>query len=269
LLSARDVSFAYRGTGGRGDADAPLVVDGVSLDVSPGAFVGILGPNGSGKTTLLKVLAGLLAARSGSVTLDGTPVASWPRRALARRIALVPQEVHPAFDYSVLELALMGRYPHLGPFAVEGPGDVAIALESLGATGARQFEDRPFSTLSGGEKQRVVLAAALAQRADILLLDEPTASLDPGHQLDIATLLTTLNRERGLTLVLATHDLNLAAAVCRDLVLVRDGRTLASGATRDVLTGTNLELLYGIRADVRFHDEAGHLTVVPLARDRR
>lgn len=268
MLSARNVTFAYGGPrAGAGGSAAPAV-DAVSLQVPPGAFIGILGPNGSGKTTLLKLLGGLLDPLAGGVTLDGRAVASWPSRALARRIALVPQDLHPAFDYSVLELALMGRYPHLGPFAIEGPEDVAIARESLEATGARRFEQRQFSTLSGGEKQRVVLAAALAQQADILLLDEPTASLDPGHQLAIASMLTALNGDRGLTLVLATHDLNLAASVCRELVLVRDGRTIASGPTDKVLTGENLTRLYDIRADVRFHEQAGHLTVVPLGRER-
>src|SRR5262249_15438588 len=142
-----------------------------------GAFVGILGPNGSGKTTLLKLLGGLLRPTSGDVTLDDTPLADWTRRALARRVGIVPQELHPAFDYTVLEMTLMGRFAHLGAFAVEGPGDIAIARAALEATGAAAFESRRFSTLSGGEKQRVVLAGALAQEADILLLDEPTASL--------------------------------------------------------------------------------------------
>jgi ABC-type cobalamin/Fe3+-siderophores transport system ATPase subunit len=267
LLSAHNLSFAY---GGRSrTAGAPRrVVGDVSLEVAPGAFIGILGPNGSGKTTLVKLLAGLLAPTAGDVLLDGQPVARWSRRALAQRIAMVPQELHPAFDYTVLEMTLMGRFPHLGPFAVEGPADIEIARQALEATGALALEDRPFSTLSGGEKQRVVIAAALAQQADVMLLDEPTASLDPGYQLDIAQLLTSLNRTRGLTMVLATHDLNLAASVCRDLVMLRAGTIIASGPTDTVLTGLNLERLYDVRADVRFHDGAGHLTVVPLERRR-
>jgi len=259
LLSAVDVAFGYR------HASRHAVV-GVSLDVSPGAFVGILGPNGSGKTTLLRLLAGLLPPRSGRVTLDGRPIARWPRRELARRIAVVPQEVHPAFDYTVMEMALMGRFPHLGAFSVEGPDDIRIAREALDATGALQFEARKFSTLSGGEKQRVILAGALAQQADILLLDEPTASLDPGHQLDIASLLVDLNRSRGLTFVVATHDLNLAASMCADLLMLRNGLAIASGRTSDVLTGPNLERLYDLEADVHFHDRAGHLTIVPIRR---
>jgi iron complex transport system ATP-binding protein len=259
LLSATEAAFGYR------HAARHAVVD-VSLAVAPGAFLGILGPNGSGKTTLLRLLAGLATPVSGTVTLDGRPVAGWPRRELARRIAVVPQEVHPAFDYTAIEMALMGRFPHLGAFSVEGPSDVRIAREALAATGAAEFESRKFSTLSGGEKQRVILAGALAQQADILLLDEPTASLDPGHQLDIASLLVELNRSRALTLVVATHDLNLAASMCAALVMLRSGSVIASGPTRDVLTGPNLERLYDLEADVRFHDRAGHLTIVPIRR---
>jgi cobalamin transport system ATP-binding protein len=267
LLSARSLSFAYRGRSRTAGAPRRVVAD-VSLDVERGAFVGILGPNGSGKTTLVKLLGGLLPPTAGEVLLDGQRLAQWPRRGLARRIAMVPQELHPAFDYTVLEMTLMGRFPHLGPFAVEGPSDIEIARQALEATGAAGFEDRPFSTLSGGEKQRVIIAAALAQQADMLLLDEPTASLDPGYQLDIADLLRTLNQARGLTMVLATHDLNLAASVCRDLVLLRAGTIIASGPTDTVLTALNLERLYDVRADVRYHDGAGHLTVVPLERRR-
>ena len=267
MLSARNLSFAYANRP-RGIDSPRHVLANVSLNAAPGTFLGILGPNGSGKTTLVKLLGGVLTPTAGEVSLDGRPLRTWPRRAIARRIAMVPQELHPTFDYTVLEMTLMGRFPHLGAFAIEGPDDILIARDALAATGAEAFEDRRFSTLSGGEKQRVIIAAALAQQASLLLLDEPTASLDPGYQLDIAHLLTSLNRTHALTLVLATHDLNLAASVCRDLVMLRAGTIIASGPTSDVLTGSNLERLYGVRADVRFHEGAGHLTVVPLERSR-
>ena len=237
LLSARNVSFAYR-TRRPGRTASRAVVRDVSLDVGPGTFVGILGPNGSGKTTLLKLLGRLLApdprARS---TLDGQPIADWPRHVLARRIAMVPQETHPAFDYSVLELVLMGRYPHLGPFAIEGPADLASRVTRSRATGMTPFEARPSRRFQRRRKAARRDRGALAQQADVLLLDEPTASLDPGHQLEIAALLTELNRTRGLGLVLSTHDLNLAASVCRDLVDAERGAIIASGRTEDVLTG--------------------------------
>jgi len=258
-LAARGVAFAY-------DARERLVLDDVTLSVPRGAVVGLLGPNGSGKTTMLRLLSGTLAPLRGQVMLDGAPVASIGRRELARRIAVVPQETHAAFDFSALEIVLMGRYPHLGAFELEGAGDLAIARDALAATGTSALEPRRFATLSGGEKQRVVIASALAQASDVLLLDEPTASLDLGFQLDIAMLLARLNHERGVTMVVSTHDLNLAASLCTTLVLLKGGRVIAAGPTRGVLTRDNVRALYGVDADVVDHPRAGHLTVVPLAR---
>ncbi len=266
MISARNLSFAYAPRAWS-PPGRPVVRD-VSLDVDSGTRLGIIGPNGSGKTTLLKLLAGVLAPTGGSVALDGVPLSQIPRRAVARRIAMVPQNTHPAFDYTVLELALMGRYPHLGAFEVESHMDLAIAHEALTATGTDGFATRLFSTLSGGEQQRVVIASALTQQAELLLLDEPTASLDPGYQLEIAELLRTLHRQRGIGLILSTHDLNLAASVCDTLVLLRDGEVVTAGATADVLTPDAVAALYGIHADVRFHDAAGHLVVVPVRRGR-
>jgi iron complex transport system ATP-binding protein len=190
------------------------------------------------------------------------------RRELARRIAVVPQETHPAFEYSVLDMVLMGRHPYLGPFQLEGPVDLEIASASLAATGTAQLTSRNYMTLSGGEKQRVIIASALAQATELLLLDEPTASLDLGYQLEIAALLSRLNRERRVTMVLATHDLNLAASVCDRLIVMRNGRVLAQGATREVLTSETVRRLYDVDADVTFHERAGHLTIVPLQRVR-
>jgi iron complex transport system ATP-binding protein len=263
LLQAAEVEFAY--------ARAP-VLRGVSVEVPDGAFVGILGPNGSGKTTLLKLLAGTIQPSRGRVTLDGMDLAHVSRTAVARRMAVVPQETHLAFDYTVLEVVLMGRYPHLGTFQVEGPGDIAIARDALAATGTSQFEDRVFATLSGGEKQRVVIAAALAQIAggngggSLLLLDEPTAALDLAYQLEVSALLRDLQDRRKIAILVSTHDLNFAAGVCRSLVLLREGRVLAAGPTRDVLTPGHIRALYGVEAEVREHEAAGHLVVVPIAR---
>jgi iron complex transport system ATP-binding protein len=163
-------------------------------------------------------------------------------------------------------MTLMGRHPHLGTFELEGPGDIAIARESLAATGTAHLASRSYMTLSGGEKQRVVIAGALTQMPDVLLLDEPTASLDLAYQLEVAALLVRLNRQRGVTMVLATHDLNMAASLCDSLVLLRSGRILAQGPTHEVLTATLIRQLYDVEADVRFHDDAGHLTVVPIRR---
>jgi iron complex transport system ATP-binding protein len=259
MLRASDVSFAYA-------AASRLVLDAVSVEIAQGAIVGLLGPNGSGKTTLLRILAGMLRPLAGSASLDGKDLRQLTRRDLARRIAVVPQETHTTFDFTVLDIVLMGRFPHLGTFQLEGPADLAVAREALVATGTATLEDRPFATLSGGEKQRVVIAGALAQASDVLLLDEPTASLDLGYQLEVASLLQRLNRERGVTMVVSTHDMNLAAALCDRVVLLKNGQVLAAGATSDELTAASVRALYGVDADVRFHARAGHLTVVPLAR---
>jgi len=160
----------------------------------------------------------------------------------------------------------MGRHPHLGAFQLVGPADIAIAHESLTATGTSHLAERSYMSLSGGEKQRVVIASALTQAPEVLLLDEPTASLDLGYQLEVGLLLRRLNRERSATMVMATHDLNLAASLCDTLVLMRNGRVLASGNTSEVLTSAMVRQLYDVEADVRVHELAGHLTVVPLGR---
>lgn len=263
FLSIRDVSFAYGST-----RDVRPVLSDVSIDIERGSVVGLLGPNGSGKTTLLRIMSGVLAARAGSVAIDGQPLAVLSRRDIARRIAVVAQETRSTFDFTALEMVLMGRYPHLGPFELEGADDLDIARRAMQTTGTAALEHRLFATLSGGEKQRVVIASALAQASDVLLLDEPTAALDLRYQLEIVTVLKALNDSRNTTIVLSTHDLNLAAAVCHRIVLLKQGKVLAAGPTSETLTAANIRALYDIDADVSFHDRAGHLTVVPLGTHR-
>jgi iron complex transport system ATP-binding protein len=262
MLRAVDVSFSYK----RGRRTLRHVLHDVSFDVDRGTIVGVLGPNGSGKTTLVRIIAGMLRPDSGRVLLDGDSVADLPRRELARRVALVPQETQTTFDFSVIDIVLMGRYPHLGPFELERPADLEIARNALRATGTETLESRSFATLSGGEKQRVIIAAALAQASDILLLDEPTTALDIGYQFEIAALLKRLNADHGTTMVVSTHDLNLAAALCERVVLIKSGHVIAHGPTAETLTAHNIRLLYDVDADVQFHERAGHLTVVPLGR---
>jgi iron complex transport system ATP-binding protein len=266
LLQAIDISFSYRRYGRGSTAGDRRVLHDVSLSVTAGDLVGILGPNGSGKSTLLNILAGGLLPQHGSVRLDDRAMTDWSRRDIARRLAIVPQDTHAPFDFTVLDIVLMGRFPHLGTFALEGPEDLAIARRALNATGTAALETRAFNTLSGGEKQRAVIASALAQSPRLLLLDEPTASLDIGHQLEVQALLERLNGGSGVTMVLSTHDLNLAAALCRRLVLLKDGGVLTSGPTADVLTPGAVRALYGVDADVERHARTGHLTVVPIGR---
>ena len=294
MLQATDVWFGY-------DERKP-VLRGVSLAVPPAGILGILGPNGSGKTTLLRMLAGTRHPQRGTVMLDETPLTRLARAELARRMAVVPQETQLAFDYTVSEVAMMGRYPHLGAFEIEGPADIAIIEEALSSTGTLHLKDRLFATLSGGEKQRVVIAAALAQisrghsslrqRAaatrgvvdatdsqpdgvrvveaeepgpGFLLLDEPTASLDLAYQLEVASLLRRLHGERRIAIVISTHDLSLAGTLCDRLMLIRDGVVVAHGATDEVLTSANVRQVYGVDAEVITHS-SGHRMVVPLRR---
>jgi iron complex transport system ATP-binding protein len=249
LLEAVDLRFAY--PGGR-----PILED-VSFGIAEGTLAGVLGPNGSGKTTLLRLVARTLRPSTGHIRLDGADVAALPRRSLARRLAVVPQETVLAFDYSVIEIVLMGRYPHLGAFEVEGPADLAVARAALEATGTADLASRPFRTLSGGEKQRVMIASALAQldesaaaHAPILLLDEPTASLDLRYQLEVAALLRRLHDRRHVTIVLTTHDLRFAASVCTRVLLLSKGRVLAEGPPAGVLTPSRVSELYEIDGTV-------------------
>lgn len=271
MLAATEASFAY---------EARTVVDSVSMDVPAGAIVGLLGANGAGKTTLLGLLAGLRSPLRGHVTLDGVDLSSISRRNAARRLALVPQETHAAFDYTALEVVLMGRYPHLGPFEIEGPGDVAIARRALSYTDASAFEGRRFSTLSGGEKQRVVIAAALAQLnvdvqgprgaagTAVMLLDEPTSSLDLRHQLELRELLRQLNARLGLTIVISTHDIVLAARLCHTLVFLREGRVLASGSVGDTLTPQVVRQVFDVDADLVFPQPFAPTSVAQQEQDR-
>jgi len=245
----------------------PILRD-VSLTIPSNGLVGVLGPNGSGKTTLFRAISGALKPKSGRITLGDADVRTLSSTEMARRLAVVPQETHPASDYTAREMVLMGRHPHLGTFQLEGPDDLAIADEALKATGTAHLAERSYMTLSGGEKQRVVIAGALAQSAEVLLLDEPTASLDLGYQMEIASLLGSLSRDRGVTMMLATHDLNLAASLCDHLILMRGGRVLAYGAPSDVLTEAAVQQIYDVDADVRFHEGAGHLTVTPMRKRR-
>jgi iron complex transport system ATP-binding protein len=266
-LVAEGVTFAY--TRVRADrisaAGEQLVLDDVNAAFARGGLVGILGPNGSGKTTLLRLLGGLLRPARGRITLDGIDLHAIPRATVARRMAMVPQETHLAFEYTVLEMATMGRYPHLGAFEIEGPEDLEIARKALRATGTHHLASRLFNTLSGGEKQRVVIAGALAQNPDILLLDEPTASLDLAYQLQIRSILHTLNRERDLTIIISTHDLNLAASLCRELVLLHQGRVLAAGTTESMLEPSLIRKLYGVEVDITANPKTGQLMVIPVA----
>jgi len=234
-LKATRVSFAYNGK------DAVALV---SVSIERGEFVSFIGPNGSGKTTLLRLFSGVLAPRTGRVEIFGRDVRSVGRREMARIVAVVPQETATVFPFTVEEIVLMGRFPHLGPYGFEGDSDVAAARDAMRVTDTLEFADRHIQDLSGGERQRVIVARALAQEAEVLLLDEPTAFLDIKHQAEIAALVKSLSAERGLTVVMASHDLNLASALSHRLVLLKSGSVFAEGPSDDVIREDVLSRAY-------------------------
>ena len=243
------------------DAAGRQLVDRVSLVVESGAWVSLLGPNGAGKTTLLRVLAGLRRFR-GSVRIDGRELTSLGRPEAARLVALVPQApvVPPAM--SVGDYVLLGRTPHMGVLVREGAEDRAAAAQALARLELASLAERRLGSLSGGELQRAVIARALAQAAPILLLDEPTSSLDVGHQQQVLELVDELRRADGLTVIAAMHDLTLAAQYGDRIVLVDRGRVLADGTAREVLTSERVGSLYG--ANVRIVEDGGVPAVLPV-----
>jgi cobalamin transport system ATP-binding protein len=225
------------------------VLDGVSLSIEKGEMVGILGPNGSGKTTLLKIFSAVLMGQ-GEVKLKGRNIETYGKRELSRLFAVVPQENQIHFPYTVAEIVLMGRASYHSPLALEGKRDLEVARASMELTDSLSFSDRYLHELSGGEKQRVIIARALAQEPEILLLDEPSAFLDLKHQVQVFELMRQLNREHSLTIVAALHDLNLAALFFPRLVMLRDGRVYRDGSPKEVLTEETIEEVYGIRVRV-------------------
>jgi len=235
-----------------------LVLAGVDCAVAEGAFLGIVGPNGCGKSTLLRALSGVLKPYAGTVRLFGQPVHTLPPRAVARLLAVVPQALEAPFGFTVEELVWMGRYPHLGRLQPAAERDRAAVEQALAETGLLAIRSRLVTEVSGGEYQMAVIARALAQQPKVLLLDEPTAHLDLGHQKAVLELLTALNAKSGMTVVFVSHDLNVAAEYCHNLVMMHRGRIVASGPPHAVLQETRLAEIYGTQVLVRPHPLSGN-----------
>ncbi|WP_156753665.1 ABC transporter ATP-binding protein [Actinokineospora pegani] len=239
-----------------------LILDGVSLDCAPGATIGLLGPNGAGKSTLLRVLAGLLPTSSGVVTLDGKPLPDTRRGEVARRVAVVEQQVDTQVDLSVLDVVRLGRIPHRRAWAAPTARDAEAVADALAATRLTDRAGQSWHTLSGGERQRVQLARALAQQPRELLLDEPTNHLDIAHQLDLLALVTALPT----TTVIALHDLNLAAMYCDHVAVLRQGRVAAAGTPEEVFTEALIAEVYGVRTRITTPDGRLHIRFLGTAR---
>lgn len=228
----------------------------ISLQVKNGEFVGIIGPNGSGKSTLLRTLYRLVQPYSGSILLDGVDLKKIKPAESAKQMSVVGQFNDLHFDFSVFEMVLMGRTPHKSLLAADTPADYAIALEALKKVGMETYADRSFSTLSGGEKQRIVLARALAQQPRILILDEPTNHLDIKYQLQLLSIVKSL----GISVLAALHDLSLAAMFCDKLYVLKDGRLVAGGTPKQILTAELVRTIYEIDCKIQENAETGHLS---------
>jgi iron complex transport system ATP-binding protein len=247
-----------------GFATRPDFLGPVNLSVQPGECWAVVGPNGAGKSTLMRLMAGLAVPRAGRIELQGRPLSEYSRRARAQRIALVPQRGDSTFDLSVREIVLLGRYPHrlLGLF--DSPDDERIAERVMTQTVTREFADRPLATLSGGEAARAHLAAALAQQPRVLLLDEPTASLDLRHERDVFELLRTHAARERVAVVVVTHDVNLAADFCSHVLVLDDGKAVAAGLPGEVLRPEVLAPVYEVAlASVPDPDDRGRKWLIP------
>jgi iron complex transport system ATP-binding protein len=236
MIEANSISFRYL---------EDWVLQDVSFQVGKGEFIGVIGPNGSGKTTLLKVLYRLLSPQRGEVFFEGIPLKRMSQRDIARRIAVVAQETYPAFPFRVIEIVLMGRSPYLGHLMFEREKDLEIARKAMEWTEILPISERPLDELSGGERKRVFIARALAQEPEVILLDEPTTNLDIHHQIEFLDLILALNREKGLTILMASHDLNLASEFCDRLILLQKGGIFKMGSPQEVITRENIERVYG------------------------
>ncbi|MGE0281608.1 MAG: ABC transporter ATP-binding protein [Rhizobiaceae bacterium] len=237
-------------------ADRRPIVDGISLTVSKGEFLGIVGPNGSGKTSLIALLTGLRQPASGSVSLDGVPLSGMRRKAIARRIALVEQQAETAERITARQAVELGRTPHLGPLAPWSSNDDAIVDDAMNDVGMADFADRHWNTLSGGERQRLHIARALAQKPEILFLDEPTNHLDIHNQLALLDLV----KGRQLTVVAALHDLNHAAMFCDRIAVMNAGHVVVAGPPAEVLTAKLLKDVFRVEGTVEV-DSNGECTV--------
>ena len=220
------------------------IINDVSLEVNRGDFIGVIGPNGSGKTTLLRLMSKVLIPQKGRITLGSKDICGMNLKEFAQSVAFVTQDMIINFSFSVLEIVLMGRIPHLKRLQIESKEDHSIAQESLVMTDTLYLKDKKIDELSSGERQRVIIAKALTQNPLLLFLDEPTSHLDIGHQIQILDLLKRLNRKNNLTIVMVLHDLNLASEYCNRILLLNEGRIFKEGSPREVLTYENIEAVY-------------------------
>lgn len=256
LLGTKGLTFSY--------AEKPVIND-ISLNFQAGEFTGVIGPNGSGKSTLLKLIGGILPSPSETVFFKNRELSHYKKKELAVSIAWIPQEKQMAFSFKVIDIVLMGRHPYLSPLSFEGKDDYQIAEDAMRQTQVLEFAQRSFNEISGGEKQRVMIASAISQKPEVMLLDEPTSALDIKYQIEVLSILKRLNEQENKSLILAMHDLHLASKFCKRLVLLKEGRVFCEGTPAEVLKKEILEEVYEVKVKIFQDDEDGSLIVVPEA----
>ncbi|WP_176061219.1 ATP-binding cassette domain-containing protein [Paraburkholderia sp. BCC1876] len=247
----------------RFDVGATTLLDGIDLSISRECVTGLIGHNGSGKTTLMRLLARHHAQGAGAIRFDGKPLAAWKPREFARRVAHLPQYTPSTDGLLARELVALGRYPWHGSLGVFGDEDRERVAEAMRMTDVTHYADRQVDSLSGGERQRVWLAMLIAQDSRCLLLDEPTSALDVAHQVEVLDLVRTLCAERGIAAVIVLHDINMAARFCDRIVALRNGKILMQGSPRDIMTGPNLEAIYGVPMTVLRDPASGRVVGIP------
>jgi iron complex transport system ATP-binding protein len=248
IISAENINFRYA---------AKPVMEDVSFSIDEAQIVAVIGPNGSGKTTLLKIINGTLFPDAGQMLIDGKDTSRWSRQEIARKVAIVPQETAVIFPFYAEEIVLMGRFPHLSNYRFEDKKDYLIVHEAMEKTDTLAFATRRFDELSAGERQRVLIARALAQEPKILLLDESTVFLDLKHQLQFLTLLRQLNTAQQLTVIFVTHDINLAAQNADRIILLYSGGIYAIGKPAEVITAANIKEVYDVGVLIDENPQSG------------
>ena len=244
------------------------VIKGISLDINAGDFMGIIGPNGSGKTTLLRLSSRILHPRRGRINFNNQDIFKMDLKEFCRKVAFVSQDISTSFSFTVMELVMMGRIPHLKRLQFETRQDIEISEKALTLTGSLNLKGKMINELSAGERQRSLIARALAQEPILLLLDEPTSHLDIGHQIQVMDLLKKLNHQNNLTIVMVLHDLNLASAYCNRICLLDNGSVFGEGSPEEVLTYKNIEAVYKTIVLVNNNPVTGKPNVVLVPGDK-
>lgn len=254
IIEVKDLYFNY---------DKNIVLDKMSFNIKEGTFVSVIGPNGSGKTTLLKNLSSILVPTRGSILFKGKDIRKYKKRELAKCMAYVPQNIATDFEFTVMDIVLMGRSPYMGLFQSENAKDIQLAIDAMKMTNILSFKDKKITQISGGERQRAIIACALTQTPEVMLLDEPVSNLDIQHQIEIMGILKKLNRSSNMTVITVLHDLNLAAEYSDVVMLIKDGALIQSGSPVEVITSANIAMAYNTNICMTTNPKTGNLHIIP------